>query len=114
MEARANIKYMRYSDRKLRQVADLIRGKSVEESLAVLGIMKNTKKGAVLLEGALKSAVANFQNNDEGHGAASTGWVGISSPRKTAIKDRRPSGDYSVTFFCFESALPRSTWLEPD
>jgi large subunit ribosomal protein L22 len=32
----------------------------------MLGILKKTKKGALMMETALKSAVSNFQNSEEG------------------------------------------------
>ena len=37
MEARASLNYVRVSPRKTRQVVDLIRGKSVNEALVILG-----------------------------------------------------------------------------
>ncbi len=92
MEASAKIKYLRYSERKLRQVADIVRGKSVEESFAILGIMKETKKGALLLEKALKSAVANFQQTDEGAGVSTDAMVikSIQVDKGTIIKRIQP------------------------
>jgi large subunit ribosomal protein L22 len=65
MKAVAKAKYVRHSERKLRQVAALIRGKSVDESFALLGILKQSRKGADILENVLKSAVANAQNNGD-------------------------------------------------
>ncbi len=52
------------SPRKMRLVADLIRGKSVEKALAIL---KYTKKEAALrVEKLLLSAIANWQAKNEG------------------------------------------------
>ena len=59
--ARAHLRYARISSRKVRIVADLIRGKDVDEALATL---KFTPKAAsVLIEKLLKSAIANAENN---------------------------------------------------
>jgi len=63
MEARAIVRNVRHSDRKLRQVADIIRGKSVDESFAILSVLRTQRKGARIIEDLLKSAVANLQNN---------------------------------------------------
>jgi large subunit ribosomal protein L22 len=52
------------SPRKMRLVADLIRGKNIEKALAIL---KYTKKEAALrLEKLLLSAIANWQAKNEG------------------------------------------------
>jgi large subunit ribosomal protein L22 len=52
----------------MRQVVDLIRGRSVEQALAILFVMRSTKKGASIVEGAVKSAVANLKNSEKGAG----------------------------------------------
>ena len=60
-EAIATLKYARISDRKVKIVADLLRGKSVDEALA---IVKFTPKAASeIVEKLLKSAIANAENN---------------------------------------------------
>ena len=60
-EARATLRYARISARKVKIVADLLRGKSVEEAL---GIVKYAPKAsAEILEKLLKSAIANAENN---------------------------------------------------
>ncbi len=60
-EARAELKYARISSRKVKIVADLVRGKNVDEALA---IMKFTPKASSeILEKLLKSAIANAENN---------------------------------------------------
>ena len=62
-EASATLKYARISSRKVKIVADLVRGKDVDEALA---IMKFTPKASSeVLEKLLKSAIANAENNHE-------------------------------------------------
>ena len=61
LEAKATLKYARISARKVKIVADLIRGKDVQEALA---IVKFTPKAASeIIEKLLKSAMANAENN---------------------------------------------------
>lgn len=61
MEAKAIAKNIRISADKARLVADLIRGKKVDEAMSIL---KNTnKKAARVIEKVLTSAVANATNN---------------------------------------------------
>lgn len=61
MEARAYVRYIRMSSRKVNIVLDLIRGKSVGEAFAIL---KHTPKAAsAVVEKLLKSAIANAENN---------------------------------------------------
>ena len=57
MESRAIARHVRISPRKARLVANLVRGKRVEEALVVLDM--TMKKAAVILAKALRSAVAN-------------------------------------------------------
>jgi len=61
--ARAIAKYIRISPRKVRQVADLIRGKSVEDALNKLHFVPN--HSSVPVEKVLRSAVANAINKDD-------------------------------------------------
>lgn len=61
MEAKATAKYIRISPRKMKFVCNMIRGKNVDEALSVLKF--TPKKGAVILEKVLTSAVANAENN---------------------------------------------------
>lgn len=63
MEAKAIAKYIRVSPRKARQVVDLMRGKSVEEALALLRFTPN--RGAAAISKALRSAIANAEHNYE-------------------------------------------------
>ena len=61
MEARAELRQVRISPRKVGIVLDLIRNKPVETAMAIL---KNTPKAACEpLAKPLKSAVANAENN---------------------------------------------------
>jgi large subunit ribosomal protein L22 len=60
-QTRARAKYIRIAPRKVRLVVDLIRGKRVNEALAIL---KFTPKAASpVVEKVLKSAIANAENN---------------------------------------------------
>ncbi len=61
MEARAQAKFQRVSPRKTRPVADLIRGKKVEEALAILKFTPS--KGAKILYKTVKSAASNAEEN---------------------------------------------------
>ena len=61
MEAKAHLKYVRISPRKVKIVLDLIRGKDTNKAMAIL---KNTNKLACeSLIKLLKSAVANAEHN---------------------------------------------------
>ena len=60
-EVKSVAKYVRIAPRKVRIVADLIRGKSVADALAILKF--TPKRGAVLLNKVLRSAIANAENN---------------------------------------------------
>ncbi len=65
MEAIARTKYVRMSPRKVRRVAELVRGKNVDEAINILNF--TSKAAAVPLEKTISSAVANLINNtDEG------------------------------------------------
>ena len=61
MKTHASIKYLKISSRKLRLSADLVRGLQVAQAEQVLE--KKKKKGSVMVAEALKSAVANAENN---------------------------------------------------
>ena len=60
-EARASLNYARISSRKVKIVADLIRGKKVSEALAIVKFAP--KASSEILEKLLKSAIANAENN---------------------------------------------------
>ena len=61
LQAVATLKYARISSRKVKIVADLIRGKNVEEALAIVKF--TPKASSVIIEKLLKSAIANAENN---------------------------------------------------
>ena len=66
MEAKAHLKYVRISPRKVKIVLDLIRGKDAGTAMAIL---KNTNKSASeylvkLLGSAIANAVNNFEMDD--------------------------------------------------
>lgn len=63
MEAVAKLRNVRTSPRKMRLVADLIRGRKVGEALNILKF--EPKKGAENLEKLLFSAIANWQSKNE-------------------------------------------------
>ena len=58
---RAVARYIRISSRKVKIVIDLIRGKKVDEALAIL--MYTPKSAAPVVEKLLRSAIANAENN---------------------------------------------------
>jgi len=57
MEARASAKYLRGSPQKARLVIDMIRGKNVNQALAILRY--SNKRAALGIEKCVKSAIAN-------------------------------------------------------
>ena len=61
-EARATLSYARISARTVKIVADLIRGKNVDEALAIVKFTPKTS--SVIIEKLLKSAIANAENNN--------------------------------------------------
>ena len=61
LEAKATLRYARISSRKVKIVADLIRGKKVDEALAIVKF--KPKASSEILEKLLKSAIANAENN---------------------------------------------------
>ena len=62
METKATLRSARLSAQKGRLVADLIRGKKVDQALNILTF--SPKKGAVLIKKVLESAIANAEHND--------------------------------------------------
>ena len=61
-EAVATLKFARISPRKVKIVADLVRGKNVDEALAIVKF--TPKASSVIIEKLLKSAIANAENNN--------------------------------------------------
>ena len=62
METTAIVRNAHISAQKTRLVADLIRGKSVEQALNILTF--TPKKAAGIIKKALESAIANAEHND--------------------------------------------------
>lgn len=61
MEARAYLKHIRISPRKVQIVCDLIRGKSVQQAAGIL--LNTNKSSSEPMMKLLKSAMANAENN---------------------------------------------------
>lgn len=61
MKVRASAKNVRVSPRKVRLVVDMVRGKKVDEALAILRF--SPTPAARVVAGVIKSAVANAENN---------------------------------------------------
>ncbi len=64
MQARAVVKGISMSPRKMRVVAALVRGKNVEEAVGFLDLLP--KKAARLISKAVKSAAANAEDRSGG------------------------------------------------
>ena len=64
MEALASTKHVRISARKARLVADLIRGKSVDEALGILAL--TPKKASPIIRKVMMAAAANARFKNEG------------------------------------------------
>lgn len=63
MVSKAQWKYVRISPRKLRLVADVIRGKQVDDAMAMLQFIK--KKGAPIMAKVIKAAIANALTRED-------------------------------------------------
>jgi large subunit ribosomal protein L22 len=63
MQAKAKLRYLRMSPKKVRLVADLIRGMKVEEALTQLNFLTKAAKRPIAQ--LLNSAIANAENNFE-------------------------------------------------
>jgi large subunit ribosomal protein L22 len=62
METKSIVRGVRMSADKGRLVADLIRGKKVDQALSILTF--TPRKAAVIVKKALESAIANAEHND--------------------------------------------------
>jgi len=62
MQTSATLRGVRLSAQKGRLVADLVRGKTVDNALNILKF--SPKKGAVIMRKVLESAIANAEHND--------------------------------------------------
>jgi len=86
MEAIASAKYLRGSSQKARLVVDMIRGKDVNQALAILRY--SSKRASNLIEKCMRSAIANANEAAEKANVAIDPddlWV------KTAFVDRGPT-----------------------
>src|SRR3954467_8086861 len=86
MEATASAKYLRGSAQKARLVVDMIRGKDVNQALAILRF--SSKRASLLIEKCMRSAIANANEAAEKANVAIDPddlWV------KTAYVDRGPT-----------------------
>ncbi len=83
MDAFAKLKYLRITPRKVRVVADLIRGKKVDQALAQLAYVE--KRAAEPLAKLLRSAVANADQAAKGQLDADALFV------KSLMVDQGPS-----------------------
>lgn len=63
MEAKAVVRHVRMSPRKMRIVANMVRGKRVDEAMGLLKLLP--KKGAYVIRKLLISAVANAEQQGE-------------------------------------------------
>jgi large subunit ribosomal protein L22 len=62
METKASLRGAHLSAQKGRLVADLVRGKPVDQAMNILAF--SSKKGASLVKKLLESAIANAEHND--------------------------------------------------
>ena len=62
MQTQAVLKFVRLSPQKGRLVADLVRGKKVDEALNILKFSQ--QRAAGIVKKVLESAIANAENND--------------------------------------------------
>ena len=63
MEVTAKLRYLQSSPQKVRLVADMVRGKDVQEATNLLQL--SPKKAAKDVNKLLKSAIANAENRDD-------------------------------------------------
>ena len=68
MAFRASHRYARISARKVRPLADLVRGKFADEALEILRYQPH--RGARMLEKVIMSAIGNAQDADQNGGVA--------------------------------------------
>ena len=63
MEARAIARYVRIAPRKMCLVADLVRGKKVNEALNILHF--SPKRSSLVIEKTIRSALANLMDKED-------------------------------------------------
>lgn len=83
MAFKASHKYARISARKVRPLADLVRGKFADEALDLLKYQPH--RGARMLEKVLRSAVGNAQDPDQNKGQSL-------NPERLVVVDARVDG----------------------
>ena len=83
MSFRATHRYARISSRKVRPLADLVRGKFADEALDLLKYQPH--RGARMLEKVLRSAVGNAQDPDQNKGVTH-------NPESLVVVDARIDG----------------------
>lgn len=64
MEAKAAVRFVKMSPRKVRIVANMVRGKNVDEAIAILKLLP--KKSAKIIEKLVNSAAANADDLSKG------------------------------------------------
>ena len=68
MDSKASLRFARVSPQKARLVADLVRGRDVDEALEILAFTR--KKSAPMIKKLIESAVANAEHRSEHGGGA--------------------------------------------
>ena len=86
--ASAKVKTLRQAPRKVRLVADLVRGKSVEQALLILDF--TPRKAALPVKGAIVSALANAKQKDASIEAGNLIVKSISVDQGQTLKRIRP------------------------
>jgi large subunit ribosomal protein L22 len=79
MEALSVSRFIRVSPRKARLVANLIRGKSVDEAMGILAL--TPKKASPILKKVVMSAAANVQFKNDGEAAMTNSNIFIKEIR---------------------------------
>ena len=88
MVAKAHAKYLRISPRKVKIVADLIRGKSLAQATGIL--LTTPKAASEPLLKLLKSAAANAENNHKMDPREALCLRGLCDPRPHHQADHAP------------------------
>jgi large subunit ribosomal protein L22 len=92
MEARAQLRYYRSSPRKVRLVADTVRGKPVERALSSLRL--SPRYAAHDIEKVIKSAVANLEQKRPGVDLGSVVVERISVDDGPRLRRGRPASKW--------------------
>ena len=100
MEVRSKAKFLKVPSKKLRDVADLIRGKNINLALNILKV--TNRKASYFINQALKNVIANAQNKNDkvdvdklyikeifvDEGPMSKRWMPRAMGRATTIRKR--------------------------